>query len=73
MKKSSLYHTVPFHSLYSIFRELLQLFVAAELIHWATLCQQYETVLRSGDGTTPATNVFTIGKYYYSWLTFVYC
>ena len=43
-------------------RELLQLFIAAELIHWGTLCQQYQQVLRVGDASTPATNVFTIGE-----------
>jgi hypothetical protein len=44
-------------------RELLQLFIAAELIHWGTLCQQYEQVLRVGDASTPATNVFTVGEF----------
>nr|SVE75708.1 EOG090X04UV [Daphnia hispanica] len=43
------------------YKELLQLFVAAELIHWGTLCQQYQQVLRTGDVSTPATDVFTIG------------
>nr|SVE73510.1 EOG090X04UV [Daphnia atkinsoni] len=42
------------------YKELLQLFVAAELIHWGTLCQQYEQVLRAGDASIPATDVFTI-------------
>ncbi|XP_057376771.1 26S proteasome non-ATPase regulatory subunit 12-like [Daphnia carinata] len=43
------------------YKELLQLFVAAELIHWGTLCQQYQQVLRAGEASTPATDVFTIG------------
>ncbi|XP_032789586.2 26S proteasome non-ATPase regulatory subunit 12 [Daphnia magna] len=43
------------------YKELLQLFVAAELIHWGTLCQQYQQVLRTGEAATPATDVFTIG------------
>nr|CAG4636118.1 EOG090X04UV [Eubosmina coregoni]SVE69754.1 EOG090X04UV [Eubosmina coregoni] len=43
------------------YKELLELFVAAELIHWGTLCQTYETVLRTGEASAPATNVFTIG------------
>nr|SVE79445.1 EOG090X04UV [Daphnia magna]SVE81891.1 EOG090X04UV [Daphnia magna] len=43
------------------YKELLQLFVAAELIHWGTLCQQYQQVLRTGEASTPATDVFTIG------------
>nr|CAG4650919.1 EOG090X04UV [Simocephalus serrulatus]SVE94193.1 EOG090X04UV [Simocephalus serrulatus] len=43
------------------YKELLQLFIAAELIHWATLCQQYQQVLRTGDASTPATDVFSIG------------
>nr|CAG4638400.1 EOG090X04UV [Cyclestheria hislopi] len=43
------------------YKELLQLFVAAELIHWGTLCQQYEQTLRQGDTQNPPTDVFTIG------------
>nr|SVE78815.1 EOG090X04UV [Daphnia lumholtzi] len=43
------------------YKELLQLFVAAELIHWGTLCLQYQQVLRTGEASTPATDVFTIG------------
>nr|CAG4640805.1 EOG090X04UV [Eulimnadia texana] len=44
-----------------VYKELLQLFVAAELIHWGTFCQQYETILRRGDSSNPPTDVFTIG------------
>merc|ERR1711911_558737 len=36
-------------------------FVAAELIHWGTFCQQFEKVLRAGDGAV-LTDVFTIGS-----------
>lgn len=43
------------------YKELLQLFVAAELIHWGTFCQQFEKVLRAGDGAV-LTDVFTIGS-----------
>ena len=43
-------------------RELLQLFVAAELIHWGQLGQQYEQVLRKGDEQNPPTSVFSFGK-----------
>nr|CAG4648615.1 EOG090X04UV [Polyphemus pediculus] len=42
-----------------LYKELLQLFIAAELIHWGSLCQQFEAVLRAVDGS--ATDVFTTG------------
>ena len=51
-----------FLKIFGFFRELLQLFIAAELIHWGQLCQQYEHVLRQGDEKSPLTSVFTIGK-----------
>merc|ERR1712243_28844 len=43
------------------YKELLQLFVAAELIHWGQLGQQYEQVLRKGDEQNPPTSVFSFG------------
>lgn len=41
-----------------LYKDLLQLFITAELINWKDLCAKYERELRHGSIKNPATNIF---------------